>query len=315
MSLNKNMKKFVLADILLLLFLLLLSSTDFIVREKKTEIYRIAVWTDVPAGRQLENFRAGAAKAAVEWDVDISFLTLDDAENGGEILQREMETGCRGIIMRCGDSRQAEEMLADVPLGVPVVLYDSEGDSARIRTRVYGDMQEEGRLLAEAVLAGREKGESVTIVEPAQEGWYIKLLHDLTEEQLRQAGVLVRRVTMEETASAETFVKGMAAQGGNILVSGDAAILQALGEANRASSLPIYGAGFTGIMRELLEDGAIRGTVVHRDYEAGYLSVEQAAKILRGKGAAEETIIVESALVTAESIAEKDVESIVFPYI
>lgn len=315
MGVNKNIKKFVLADILLLFFLLLLSSTDIIVREKKTEIYRIAVLTDMPAGRQLENFRAGAAKAAEEWDADISFISLSDAENGGESLQREMETGCRGIVLRCGDSRQAGEMLEAVPIGVPVVLYDSEGDSARIRARVCGDVQEESRLLAEAVLAGREKGESVTIVETAHDGWYTEMLHGLAEERLRQEGVLVRRTAIEETASAETLVRGMALQGGNILISGNAAVLQALGEANRTNSLPIYGAGFTGAMQELLEGNAIRGTIVHRDYEAGYLSVEQAARILRGKGIAEENIIVESALVTAETLADKSVESIVFPYI
>lgn len=313
---DKRMKKFLLADIFLLVFLFLLSSTDILVRERKVEILRIAVLTDASAGRQLENFRAGVAKAAAEWNVDVSFSSIADMQTGEEkraAVQRELETGCRGIVLQCGDSHQAGEALEGVPVGVPVVLYDSEADSARIRARVGGDAEEESRLLAEAVLAGREKGESVTIVEPVRESWYMEQLHELTEARLRQAGVLVRRVPLGE-AAAETLMKGMAAQGGNILVTGDVSVLQALGRAN-TERLPVYGAGFSGAVQELLEDGAVCGTVVHRDYEAGYLAVEEAARVLQGKGVAEETIIVESVLVTGETLCEKNVESVVFPYI
>ena len=139
-------------------------------------------------------------------------------------------------------------------------------------------------------------------------------LHGLTEERLREAGVLVRRLSLGETSAVETLLKGMAAQGGNILVSGDISVLQALGEAN-TEGIPVYGAGFSGAVRGFLEKGTVRGTVVHRDYEAGYLAVEGAARILQGKGAAEETVVVESVLVTAETLRDKNVESVVFPYI
>lgn len=314
---DKKMKKFLLADIFLLVFLFLLSSTDIFVRERKTEIIRIAVLTDAPAGRQLENFRAGVAKAAAEWNVDVSFSSLADMRTGEEkraAVQRELATGCRGIVLQCGDSRHAEEALESVPVGVPVILYDSEADSARVRVRIGGDAEEESRLLADAVLAGREKGESVTIVEMAQKSWYMEQLHGLTEERLRQVGVLVRQVSLGETAAVETLMKGMAAQGGNILVSGDIAVLQALGESN-TERIPVYGAGFSGEVLRFLEEGTVCGTVVHRDYEAGYLAVEGAARILQGKGAAKETVIVESVLVTAETLRDKNVESVVFPYI
>ena len=79
---DKKMKKFLLADIFLLVFLFLLSSTDFLLRERKMDIIRIAVLTDMPAGRQLENFRMGVAKAATEWNVDVSFSSLADMRTG-----------------------------------------------------------------------------------------------------------------------------------------------------------------------------------------------------------------------------------------
>lgn len=313
-----KMKKFLIADSILLLILLLLSSTNIIAMRQKTEIYRIAVLTDAPGGRQLENFRAGVGKAAVDWAVDIGFISLwetEDAVQKRAALQKEIENGCRGVVLQCGNSAHVTEMLEDVPIGIPVVLYDCEADSARVRVRVGGDAEEESRLLAEAVLAGRTKGESVTIVEPTYELWYTEWLHGLAEERLREAGVLVRRVTLEETATAETLVKGMAAQGGNILVSCDATVLQALGEANGEAKVPLYGAGFTGAMHALLENGAICGTALHRDYEAGYLAVDQAARILQGKGGTQEMVTVESAWVTAETLTDKKVESVVFPYI
>ncbi len=315
-----KMKTFILLDLLLLAVLFLVSSTDLIVKEKKTEVYKIAVLVDMPAKGQQDNFKAGVMQASIDHNMDTNFINLSAWDNGEEkraALQKELDNGCRGVILHCENTKQAEEILESVPVGVPVILYDSESASARIRGRVGSDLEEESRLLAEAVLHGRTKGESVTLIEPLSGGWRTETLHQLLQEKLEAAGILVRRVQLEELSGARTLVRGMTSQGGNILVTADISILQALGEAaaENGKPLPIYGTGFHGAVRELLETGAIQGTVVHRAYEAGYLSVEKVIDILNGRGLGQETITVEAAYVTKDTLYKEGIESIVFPYV
>ncbi|GFI61284.1 hypothetical protein IMSAG049_00441 [Clostridiales bacterium] len=313
---KKNMKKFLFFDVIILIFLFLLSSTNLSVKEKKRDIYRIAVLTDMPHSRQLENFYLGVIKSSEHWNVDISFVNLSDFGNGQEKkaeLQKELDNGCRSVILQCKNIDYADEMLSIVPIGVPVVLYNSEAVSARIRVKIGIDFEEESRLLSEAILKGRQKEENVTIIDVVEENQYADKLHELTEERLKQAGVPVKRIEIEEHY-ADTLVKGMTAQGGNILVSCDLSVLQALGSVNGQGFIPIYGAGICKNIQDTLEKKSIYGTIVHRDYEAGYMAVEQAARILSGNGA-EEVLTIESAFVTSETLFEKETESIVFPYI
>ncbi|HBD01129.1 MAG TPA: sugar ABC transporter substrate-binding protein, partial [Lachnoclostridium sp.] len=58
-----------LAGVLVILFLL--SSTDLIIKEKKTEIYPVSVIIGDTTDDYYVNFRKGADKAAVEYNVDV----------------------------------------------------------------------------------------------------------------------------------------------------------------------------------------------------------------------------------------------------
>ena len=87
---------------LLLVVLFLLSSTDLIIKEKKTDIYPVSIIISDTSDEYYANFRKGVDKAAEEYNVDVSFITLfekgDDIQQM-ELLKREMDDGAAAVIL------------------------------------------------------------------------------------------------------------------------------------------------------------------------------------------------------------------------
>lgn len=67
----------------------------------------------------------------------------------------------------------------------------------------------------------RDKGQSVTLVSHKDCSDQMQNMHDLLEEMFPQAGIMVRRVELADYAEANALVNGLAAQGGNMVVSCD----------------------------------------------------------------------------------------------
>lgn len=67
----------------ILVFLYLLSSTDLIIKEKKTEIYPVSIVIGDTTDDYYVNFRKGVEQAADDYNVDISLLLF---------LKRKMPT-------------------------------------------------------------------------------------------------------------------------------------------------------------------------------------------------------------------------------
>ena len=61
--------------------LYLLSSTDLIIKEKKTEIYPVSIVIGDTTDDYYVNFRKGVEQAADDYNVDISFITLFEKED------------------------------------------------------------------------------------------------------------------------------------------------------------------------------------------------------------------------------------------
>ena len=80
----------------ILVILYLLSSTDLIITEKKTEIYPVSVIIGDTSDDYYVNFRKGIDQAAIDYNVDVSFITLFekyDAKEQMELVRREVDDG------------------------------------------------------------------------------------------------------------------------------------------------------------------------------------------------------------------------------
>ena len=131
-------KIFLFVDILILVVLFLISSTDYIWKERKVDVSNISVIVDIPQDSINMNLREGAKKAAQAYHADMHFLNLRDYEaqqmDMQTLVQRELDAGCEGIVLQCGSSRVTEEILEQIPVGVPVVLWDTEAESPRVKS-------------------------------------------------------------------------------------------------------------------------------------------------------------------------------------
>lgn len=313
-------KLFILLDILFLAVLFVISSTDFVWKERKEDVSNISVIVDIPQDGINMNLREGAKKAAQAYHADLHFLNLREYEaqqvDMQTLVQQELDTGCEGILLRCGSGRVTEQILEQIPVGVPVVLWDTEAESPRVKSAASFDRDAVARLLVEKVAEARDKGQSVTLVSHKNCGDQVKELHDLLEELFPQAGVMVRRVELADYTEAQALVSGLVAQGGNMVVSCDAQALEAMAlvcEKND-DTLPLYGMGWSGTLREQVEKGNIKGIVVADAYGAGYFGVRKLTGFLRGEDQKEEKKTVPTVWVTGENMYDRSREAILFPF-
>ena len=79
-----------------LILLYLLSSTDWIIKEKEVEVYPVSLIISDTSDDDYVNFRKGVDQAAVEYNVDVSFITLYEKDNLAqqmELVRREAAAG------------------------------------------------------------------------------------------------------------------------------------------------------------------------------------------------------------------------------
>lgn len=266
------------------------------------------------------NLREGAKKAAQAYHADMHFLNLRDYEaqqmDMQTLVQRELDAGCEGIVLQCGSSRVTEEILEQIPVGVPVVLWDTEAESPRVKSSVSFDREAIARLLVEKVSEARDKGQSVTLVSHKDSCDQVQRMHDLLEELFPQAGIMVRCVELADYAEAKALVSGLAAQGGNMVVSCDTQALEAMAQVceNNGCELPLFGMGWSGMIREQLEKENIAGVAVIDAYGAGYFGVQKLTMIMTGEDQNEEERIFQTIWVTGENMYDRSREAILFPF-
>lgn len=313
-------KIFIFLDILILVVLFLISSTDYIWKERKVDVFNISVIVDIPQDSINLNLQEGTKKAAQAYHADMHFLNLHDYEaqqmDMQTLVQRELDAGCEGIVLQCGSSRVTEEILENIPVGVPVVLWHTEAESPRVKAHVSFDREAIARLLVEKVSEARDKGQSVTLVSHKDCGDQVKSTHDLLEELFPQAGIMVRRVELADYAEAKALVGGLAAQGGNMVVSCDTQALEAMAQVceNNGCELPLFGMGWSGMIREQLEKENIAGVAVIDAYGAGYFGVQKLTMIMTGEDQNEEERIFQTIWVTGENMYDRSREAILFPF-
>lgn len=313
-------KIFLFLDILILVLLFLISSTDYIWQEKEVDVSNVSVIVDIPQDSINMNLREGAKKAAQAYHADMHFLNLRDYEaqqmDMQTLVQQELDAGCEGIVLQCGNSRVTEEILEDIPVGVPVVLWDTEADSPRVKSTAVFDREAIARLLVEKVSEDRDKGQSVTLVSHKDCGDQVQKMHDLLEELFPQAGIMVRRVELSDYAETKALVSGLSVQGGNMVVSCDTQALKVMAQVceNNGYALPLYGMGWSGMIREQLEKGNIAGVAVADAYGAGYFGVQKLTMFLTGEDQTEEEREFQTVWVTGENMYDRSREAILFPF-
>ena len=321
-----------LAGILIILFLL--SSTDLIIKEKKTEIYPVSVIIGDTTDDYYTNFRKGVDKAASEYNADVNFITMYENGDAGEqmeLLTREIADGAKAVVLAPFKQEECRTMLQGMVLSCPLIVIGNilPGDWAM--TGISQDCYEAGKMLGEAIAEENTPDKPVFLFTEGLEYGYNREVYEGILGALSQAGFQAHLYEMHKKGmpevpaeeNGELFRRTMEE---NMYPGSGEAIIAALdvnsldltagiiaGSTVYGKYLPsLYGFGSTTKLLNQMDRGIIKGLIVSNQFDAGYLSVVKAVEAIEKRGDREQ-IMLESYYIEKEDLKEKYFEKILYP--
>lgn len=307
------------AGVLVILFLL--SSTDLIIKEKKTVVYPISVIINDTSDDYYTNFRKGADQAADDYHVDISFLTLYekyDSVQQMELLKREIHDGAGAVILMPVQPATFIKDLDAIALNSPLVIIGTMFSHEAVKSAISIDYQEAGRKLGEAVKARHEPDTPVILLAEGMEFSYNQEICEGFKLVLEDEGFDIALYSRKTDHTIQDIIKAAVHTRGKkpVLAALDLASLQEASDiisgnsSFRSSLLSLYGVGSTTKLLNKLDQGIIKGLVVSNQFEEGYLSVEKAVEAINNHSGAEQ-ISLESYYIEKNDL--RQFEKILYP--
>jgi ABC-type sugar transport system substrate-binding protein len=310
-----------LAAVLVVLFIL--SSTDLIIKEKKTEIYPVSVIISDTSDDYYVNFRKGIDKAAEEYHVDVSFITLYEEGDAGqqmELLKREINDRASAVVLIPVKPVECGKVLDDMVLSSPAVIMGSMFPNEGVQGGISPNYGLEGRMLGQAIAAENSPDLPVWIFSEGLDYGCNREVYDGLVGALLKAGFTTE---LYEKSSDETFRQTIETAvyptGKNALIA--AVDVKSLNEAaDIIAGSPVYGSYVSGLygigsttkLLNQLDTGIIKGLVVYDQFDAGYMSIEKAVEAVK-KGNEREQFILDSYYINKENLRESRFEKILYP--
>lgn len=306
----------------ILAVLYLLSSTDLIIKEKKTEIYTVSVIISDTSDECYGSFKKGVEQAAAEYNVDIRFITLyekGDSAQQMEFLRREIDDGTGAVILEPADPAECRRLLDSFTPGSPVIVTGSLIHSDRAAACVSVDASLAGRRLGEAVSRDGAPGRFVAVFTENLDYGSVRELYDGFLSALDgQNG----EICLYETSKGEHMeeaVRSLSSKGERAAVvaldpssTREAAKLLEEEPFYRESVAALYGTGATPALLNSLDQGVIRGLLTSNAFDNGYLCVEQAVGAIR-RQSIEAVILLDSYFIEKDDLRDRQYEKMLYP--
>lgn len=306
----------------ILVFLYLLSSTDLIIKEKKTEVYTVSVIISDTSDEMYGSFKKGVEQAAAEYNVDVRFITLyekGDSAQQMEFLRREIDDGTGAVILEPANPRECMALLDAFPPASPVIVTGSLLHSERAAACVGVDASLAGRRLGEAVCRDSTPGLPVLVFAENMDYGNVQELYDGLMSAMDGQNHDTR---LYETLNGEHMEEAL----GALAEQGERAAVVALDpsstrEAARLleedpdcrKAVPwLYGTGATPALLNYLDQGTIRGLLTSNAFDNGYLCVEQAVGAIR-RQTVETEIALDSYYIEKEALRDRQYEKMLYP--
>lgn len=307
----------------ILVFLYLLSSTDLIIKEKKTEIYPISIVISDTTDDYYVNFRKGVEQAAVDYNADISFITLferEDADSQMELVRREIDDGALAVILEPVEPVECMSHMDPAALGSPVIIAGELMPVESVKGAVCVDYYETGRQMGKGIVSENVPELPVYIfTESLSHGYNEDILEGIKtvfEENGYALAVIERK-------SPDTFRKIIEetvypGSGTAVIVCLDASSTSEAADIIGGSPVygkyivSLYGTGTTPSLLNQMDKGVIRGMAVSNEFDEGYLCVEKAVEAIQRKGGREQ-IILDTYYIEKADLRESRFEKILYP--
>jgi len=306
-----------------LVFLFLLSSTDWLIKERENQVYPISVVVEDDGDDNYKNFLRGVEQAATELNADVSFITLyqaNDQQEQIELMIREQQAGARAIIVAPVEVKALEEALAEKRVTVPLVLVNGELPRDKVLALVTVDCHEMGRRLAAQIMQCYGSDTPVYLFGPNRKNEVVHRFEDGVAGTLSEAGYSVIRFHRTGEDSFRNAIEDMVYPGSHsaVIVALDqnslletAKILEDR-DVYSAHVKGLYGRGTTIPILNYLDRGIITGICVTDDFSAGYLSIKRAVEVLTNQAVQDQTIL-ESYYIEKEDLRRAEYEKMLYP--
>lgn len=310
---------FIFLYVVFLAILFLMCSTDLIIREPERGSYQIAVIIDDVRGDNYSNFRKGMDQAAMEFNIDVHFITLYetmDTEQQMKLMDREQQDGADALIVVPVDEKQA----AGKQIGVPVILLRSESAEGVGSGSIVIDYEKMGELLAWEVLQDiSEQSRLLLLTDERKQSAIDRLFLKGAESVFADDGRRVRIVRQDGENGLKEALEALELQEGErvVLLAGNQDILtEAAGILVNDSGISeyvegLYGRGNTMSILNYLDQGVITGICVTDDFSVGYLSVRAAVQALEGND--NPPVRMEPYYIEKSDLREPACEKLLFP--
>lgn len=306
----------------ILVFLYLLSSTDLIIKEKKTEVYTVSVIISDTSDEMYGSFKKGVEQAAAEYNVDIRFITLyekGDSAQQMEFLRREIDDGTGAVILEPANPRECMALLDAFPPASPVIVTGSLLHSERAAACVGVDASLAGRRLGEAVCRDSIPGLPVLVLAEDMDYGNVQELYDGLMSAMDGQNHETRLYETLNGEHMEEAVGALAEQGERAAVvaldpssTREAARLLEEDPDYRKAVPWLYGTGATPVLLNYLDQGTIRGLLTSNAFDNGYLCMEQAVGAIR-RQTVETEIALDSYYIEKEALRDRQYEKMLYP--
>ncbi len=311
------------AGAICLVFLFLLSSTDWIIAEKEREVYQLSVIVEDSSDEYYVNFKKGMDKAAESLHADVDFITLyapNDLAQQIELIQREIKEGADALIVAPVDESEFVMRLDEISPSCPIILLGTSNVSASVAASIGINGFEAGEQLAGRIEAKESRRFPVCLLTEGLNYTGNKERYDGIHSALSEAGFTCRLIEKqsEDTyrqAIEETVYPG---KGRMTVVALDAAALSEAAAIIGGSSVykgyitGLYGFGSTVSILNELDRGVVDGLMTHSQFDEGYLSVKMAVEAVRGMRLGEQAVM-DSIYVEAKDLRDSRYEKLLYP--
>ena len=306
---------FALGILLLLLILLILFPRR---GHQRPALLEVTVITREEGKGPGANLRQGMEQAAADLNVELRFLlpaAPGDGESQRQLLRREVESGAQAILLLPADRVALGEEVSNAAARAALVTLETDMTGKGAGGFVGVDNTALGQTAARAALNGVREGETVLLLDsaPGDNGVRERLL--AAEALLREQGRVTRRCGPDTDTALTILLETELAEGGikGVVVFEASALEEASACFSFLETPPLlYGMGSTTGVIAGLERGTITAAVAQNDFSAGYLAVEQAAALARGrpvKDRGELTFFT----VRKENLYEPEYQKLLFP--
>lgn len=315
---GRHGKLLIFLYVVFLIILFLMCSTDLIIREPEKEIYQIAVIIEDVRSDNYSNFRKGMDQAAMEFNVDVHFITLYeklDVEQQMELMDREQQDGADALIVVPAD----EEQITGKQMAIPVIFLRSGLGGASMGS-ITVDYEKMGEQLAGEMSEDIQANSSILLLtNPAKQSDMDRMFLQGAGTALAAGGYNIRTIKVDDEEGMLTSLETLTVwkEGKAVILAENQELLTTMAGimaddpevAARVRGL--YGRGNTMPILNYLDREYIDGICVTDDFSIGYLSVREAVSVLEGNGSS--YIVMDAYYIEKEDLREPDYEKVLFP--